>query len=457
MAEKNIDSPQKGFSLPLSQVSVLGDLAGKLTFLVRTKLWLQIVVGMVLGIVIGLLVSPHGAALVSMPVAELVTGWLVLPGHLFLALIQMIMLPLVVSSIVLGIAGADDLDKLRKMGLRIAPYFLVTTTIAVLIGLGLAILIEPGQYVEPQVLAKALINVDATEVASKLDNLSIRERIVGLIPTNPLSAALDQSMLQIVVFSILTGVALASIDSVRAKPLLDIARAVQELSMKIVSWAMIIVPLAVLGLLAQITMQIGLDALVGMSIYVGTVLIGLLLLFSVYTVIVFTVAGITPSEFLSKIREVQLLAFSTSSSAAVMPLSIKTVVEKFKVQASTADFIIPLGATVNMDGTALYQVIAALFLTQVFGVDLTHGQMLLLVATTIGASIGSPSTPGVGIVILATILANIGVPPSGIALIIGVDRILDMSRTAINVSGDITACIVMDKWLPTQTAVASVR
>lgn len=457
MAEKNIDSPQKGFSLPLSQVSVLGDLAGKLTFLVRTKLWLQILVGMVLGIVIGLLVSPHGAALVSMPVAELVTGWLVLPGHLFLALIQMIMLPLVVSSIVLGIAGADDLDKLRKMGLRIAPYFLVTTTIAVLIGLGLAILIEPGQYVEPQVLAKALINVDATEVASKLDNLSIRERIVGLIPTNPLSAALDQSMLQIVVFSILTGVALASIDSVRAKPLLDIARAVQELSMKIVSWAMIIVPLAVLGLLAQITMQIGLDALVGMSIYVGTVLIGLLLLFSVYTVIVFTVAGITPSEFLSKIREVQLLAFSTSSSAAVMPLSIKTVVEKFKVQASTADFIIPLGATVNMDGTALYQVIAALFLTQVFGVDLTHGQMLLLVATTIGASIGSPSTPGVGIVILATILANIGVPPSGIALIIGVDRILDMSRTAINVSGDITACIVMDKWLPTQTAVASVR
>jgi proton glutamate symport protein len=457
MAEKNIDSPQKGFSLPLSQVSVLGDLAGKLTFLVRTKLWLQIVVGMVLGIVIGLLVSPHGAALVSMPVAELVTGWLVLPGHLFLALIQMIMLPLVVSSIVLGIAGADDLDKLRKMGLRIAPYFLVTTTIAVLIGLGLAILIEPGQYVEPQVLAKALINVDATEVASKLDNLSIRERIVGLIPTNPLSAALDQSMLQIVVFSILTGVALASIDSVRAKPLLDIARAVQELSMKIVSWAMIIVPLAVLGLLAQITMQIGLDALVGMSIYVGTVLIGLLLLFSVYTVIVFTVAGITPSEFLSKIREVQLLAFSTSSSAAVMPLSIKTVVDKFKVQASTADFIIPLGATVNMDGTALYQDIAALFLTQVFGVDLTHGQMLLLVATTIGASIGSPSTPGVGIVILATILANIGVPPSGIALIIGVDRILDMSRTAINVSGDITACIVMDKWLPTQTAVASVR
>jgi len=457
MTEKNIDSPQKRFALPRSQFSVLGDLTEKLTFLVRTKLWLQILVGMVLGVVIGLLVSPHGAALVTMPMAELITGWLVLPGHLFLALIQMIMLPLVVSSIVLGIAGAEDLDKLRKMGLRIAPYFVLTTTIAVLIGIGLAVLIKPGQYVDPQMLAQALVYVDTPSVVNKLESMSIRERIVGLIPTNPLSAALDQSMLQIVVFAILTGIALASIDVVRAKPLLDIARATQELSMKIVSWAMIIVPFAVLGLLSQITMQIGLDALVGMSIYVGTVLIGLIVLLIVYAFIVVMVAGIRPLAFLSKIREVQLLAFSTSSSAAVMPLSIKTVVEKFKIQASTADFIIPLGATVNMDGTALYQVIAALFLTQVFGVDLSNGQMLLLVATTIGASIGAPSTPGVGIVILATILANIGVPASGIALIIGVDRILDMSRTAINVSGDITACIVMDKWLPVKVTSASVE
>jgi proton glutamate symport protein len=452
MINKETHTSQNSFTSSLSSVSVLGDLAGKLTFLIKTRLWLQILVGMVLGVTIGLLVSPDGAALVSVQVAELITGWLVLPGHLFLALIQMIMLPLVVSSIVLGIAGAEDLDKLRKMGLRIAPYFLVTTTIAVLIGVGLVIWIEPGQYVEPQILAKVLVNADALAVADKLETLTLRERIVELIPTNPLSAALDESMLQIVVFSILIGIALASIDSARANPLLDISRAIQELSMKIVSWAMIIVPLAVLGLLAQITMQVGLDALVGMSVYVGTVLVGLILLLTVYVIIVFVVAGIKPSVFLSKIREVQLLAFSTSSSAAVMPVSIKTAVEKFKVQASTADFIIPLGATVNMDGTALYQVIAALFLTQVFGVDLSSGQLLLLAATTIGASIGSPSTPGVGIVILATILSNIGVPPSGIALIIGVDRILDMSRTAINVSGDITACVVMDKWLSNKTA-----
>jgi Na+/H+-dicarboxylate symporter len=447
MAKENDMSSITRRNSPLGEFSVLGELAGKLTFLIRTKLWLQIIVGMVFGISIGLLISPDGAALVSPPIAELISGWLVLPGHLFLALIQMIMLPLVVSSIVLGIAGADDLDKLRQMGLRIVPFFLFTTTLAVLIGVGLAILITPGQYIDPQLLSKTLTNAGATEVVKQLETFSIRERIVALIPANPLSAALEESMLQIVVFAILTGVALASIDNVRAKPLLDLARGVQELSMKIVSWAMIIVPLAVLGLLAQITMQLGLKAMIGMSVYVGAVLFGLAILLAVYTLIVFFMADIKPSVFLTKIREVQLLAFSTSSSAAVMPVSIKTVVEKFKVQASIADFVIPLGATVNMGGTALYQVIAALFLTQVFGIELSSGQLLLLAATTIGASIGSPSTPGVGIVILATILGNIGVPAAGIALIIGVDRILDMSRTAINVTGDITACVVMEKWL----------
>ena len=435
------------FASTVESVSELGALAEKLTFLIRSKLWLQIVVCMVLGISVGLLVSPEGAALVSEQAAELITGWLVLPGHLFLALIQMIMLPLVVSSIVLGIAGAEDLVKLRKMGLRIAPYFVGTTTVAVLIGVVLATLIAPGQYVDPEMLSETLTNSGAAVVGGNLDTLTLHDRIVGLIPANPLSAALDESMLQIVVFAILTGIALASINSDRAKPLLEISRSVQELSMKIVSWAMVIAPIAVLGLLAQITMQIGVDALVGMSVYVGTVLLGLGLLLGFYLIVARMVGGINPSHFLSLLREVQLLAFSTSSSAAVMPLSIKTAEEQLGVQSSTAGFIVPLGATINMDGTALYQVVAAVFLTQVFGVELSSGELLLLITTTIGASIGSPSTPGVGIVILATILTNIGVPASGIALIIGVDRILDMSRTAINVTGDLTACVVMDKWL----------
>jgi Na+/H+-dicarboxylate symporter len=180
---------------------------------------------------------------------------------------------------------------------------------------------------------------------------------------------------------------------------------------------------------------------------VGTVILGLLVLLFFYLLVVTVLAKQNPLSFLRNIREVQLLAFSTSSSAAVMPLSMKTAQDELQVSKPVSQFVIPLGATVNMDGTALYQVIAAVFLTQVYGIDLTLSQLTLLAATTVGASIGSPSTPGVGIVILATIVQGIGVPPEGIALILGVDRILDMTRTAVNVTGDLTASVVMENWL----------
>ena len=215
---------QPDFTSTIESVSELGALAEKLAFLIRSKLWLQIIVCMMLGIGIGLLVSAEGAALVSEQTAELITGWLVLPGHMFLALIQMIMLPLVVSSIVLGIAGAEDLTKLRKMGLRIAPYFVGTTTVAVLIGVVLATFVAPGQYIDPQVLSTALADAGPVELIENLETLTLHDRIVGLIPANPLSAALDESMLQIVVFAILMGVALASIDPDRAKPLFAVSK-----------------------------------------------------------------------------------------------------------------------------------------------------------------------------------------------------------------------------------------
>ncbi len=434
----------------------LGDLVNKLGFLIRGKLWAQILVAMVLGIATGLLVSPSGAALVPYETAEVVTGWLVLPGHIFLALIQMIMIPLVVTSIVLGIAASEDVSYLKQIGFRIAPYFVGTTTVAVGIGAGLALTIRPGRFINPDVLESTLSasSVRASDITAKATQSipSVHDRIVDLIPTNPLGAALDESMLQIVVFAILAGIALISIRRCQAKPLTDLAGSIQQLSMEIVSWAMALAPLAVFGLLAQITMRVGLDAIVGMSVYVGTVLFGLVLLLLFYVIVVSFLSRVPARGFFSKIRDVQLLAFSTSSSAAVMPLSIKTAESELGVRSSIAQFIVPLGATINMDGTALYQVVAAIFLTQVFGVDLSTGGLLLLIATTVGASIGSPSTPGVGIVILATILQNMGVPASGIALIIGVDRILDMSRTAINVTGDLTACAVMDRWLPAPTS-----
>jgi len=224
-----------------------------------------------------------------------------------------------------------------------------------------------------------------------------------------------------------------------------------------VRWAMSLAPLAVFGLLAQITIEIGLDALLGMSVYVGTVILGLLLMIVVYLIIGGIVARSNPVHFLGAVREVQLLAFSTSSSAAVMPLSMQTAEDKLGVRPSISQFLIPLGASINMDGTALYQAAATVFLAQVFNVELGLPALLLILVTTVGASIGSPATPGVGIVILAMVLHSVGIPASGIALIIGVDRILDMSRTAVNVTGDLTACLVMDRWVGGKKTAAEER
>lgn len=431
----------------------LRSLVSSLGRLVRTRLWLQIVIGLLLGIGLGLLLSPKGAALISEGAAHELSVWLALPGHIFLALIQMMVVPLVMASIVLGITGTGDVRQLRQVGMRILPYFIATTLVAVLIGSFVATAIEPGRFIDPSFVEAALAeahNSAAGEFAAPApSDMSLPERIVDLIPTNPLDAALEQSMLQIIVFAILIGIALALIAGPQARPLIDLAGSVQEVSMKVVSWAMLIAPLAVFGLLAQITIKVGLNALVSMSAYVGSVLLGLLLLLVFYLLIVALWARRSPLRFLAQVRNVQLLAFSTSSSAAVMPVSLKVAEDTLGVDPAVARFVVPIGATINMDGTALYQIVAAIFLTQVFGIDLTMGGLILLIATTVGASIGSPSTPGVGIVILATVLAGIGVPGAGIALILGVDRILDMARTAVNVTGDLTACVVMDKSLKT--------
>lgn len=436
-------------------------LTESLGLLIKTRLWLQILIGMIAGIALGMLISARGMALVDRHVAELIAGWLALPGYIFLALIQMIMVALIFSSIVLGVASCGTGEQLRRLGIRIIPYFLCTTTVAVMLGIVLAELVKPGAYISQLMVDNASLDSlsqaeNAKEFVTQSDasaarHLNFPKTLANLIPSNPLRAALDGSMLQIVVFSIFFGIALLMIQSARAKPLLDIAMSLQEVAMKIVSWAMLIAPLAVFGLLTEITTKMGFDAILGMGGYVATVIAGLLCLLLFYLGLVYVVARISPLSFLHNIRELQLLAFSTSSSAAVMPLSIETATKRFAISESTANFVIPIGATINMDGTAIYQVIAAVFLAQVYGIDLSLPALLLLSVTTIGASIGAPSTPGVGIVVLATILGGIGVPVSGIALLIGVDRILDMSRTVVNVTGDITACLVLDKLMLRQT------
>jgi len=413
--------------------------------LFRRQLWAQILLALVMGLVVGTWLSPQGGQALEAETAFRLAEWLKLPGTLFLNLIQMVVIPLVITSIMLGVGGSGDSSTLKDVGIRIAPYFVVTTTIAVTIGITLALLLKPGLYVDT-----SAFNIDTMAVPESLDRTgdsSLPERISELIPTNLTQAQMDQSMLQLVIYSIIMGLALTSVSPSRASVLRQVVEGIQEVSMKVVNWAMLLAPYAVFGLIADISIRVGLDVLLGMSAYVGTVLLGLLCLLAFYLLVVGVVARYDVWRFVRAVRPAQLLAFSTSSSAAVMPLSLQTAEHELKVDESTARFVIPLGATVNMDGTALYQVIAAVFLAQVFHIDVSVGGIILLAITTVGASIGSPSTPGVGIVILATVLASVGIPAEGIALILGVDRILDMCRTAVNVTGDLVATTVMQKWL----------
>jgi Na+/H+-dicarboxylate symporter len=413
--------------------------------LFRRQLWAQILLALVFGIVVGSWISPEGGQALEAATAYRVAEWLKLPGTVFLNLIQMVVIPLVITSIMLGVSGSGDGNTLRDVGLRIAPYFVVTTTIAVSIGITIALLLKPGLYVD--VTAFDLSSMTVPSSISESSSTSLPERISQLIPTNLTQAQMDQSMLQLVIYSIIMGLALTSVSPSRASVLRQVIEGIQEVSMKVVNWAMMLAPFAVFGLIADISIRVGFDVLLGMSAYVGTVLFGLFLLFVFYMLIVGLIARKNIWTFMKVIRPAQLLAFSTSSSAAVMPLSLQTAIHELDVDESTARFVIPLGATVNMDGTALYQVIAAVFLAQVFAIDISMNEIILLAVTTVGASIGSPSTPGVGIVILATVLTSVGIPAEGIALILGVDRILDMCRTSVNVTGDLVASAVMQKWL----------
>ncbi|MCO1335483.1 dicarboxylate/amino acid:cation symporter [Microbulbifer sp. OS29] len=414
--------------------------------LVRTRLWMQIVIAMVLGLTTGLLLSPEGAALVSLDLSAALASWFKLPGSIFLNMIQMVVIPLIMSSIILGLSGSGNVSQLKRVGLRIAPYFVVTTAVSVVIGIVLVQIIQPGDFIDESLLSVAT-ELQAASAPQLMESKPLPERIAELIPANLNESIAMRNMLQLVVYAIFIGVAVILLPQRQRESAVYAFGIIQEVALKVVGWAMLFAPLAVFGLLADIAIRIGLTAILGMSVYVGTVILGLLILLSFYLIIVAFVASVGPITFLQRISGVQLLAFSTSSSAAVMPLSMRVAESPLGVKPSIAKFIVPLGATVNMDGTALYQVIAAVFLTQVYGIDLTTAQLIGLTVTTVGASIGSPSTPGVGIVILATILSGIGVPPEGIALIIGVDRILDMCRTAVNVTGDLTACLVMDKLL----------
>jgi Na+/H+-dicarboxylate symporter len=427
-------------------------LAGRLKDLLRSHLWAKVMLAMFLGIATGLLLGPN-AGLVAPDLAALITNWLALPGYVFLALIQMIVIPLVVASIILGMASSDSMASLRSVGLRAGAFFIITTLAAVLIGMVVALIVQPGLYIDAASLQSDLGMVLQESEAVPPPGLALQDlpaRLTEMIPSNPLRSGLEQNMMQVVIFAILVGVAVVSLPRQHQKPLLELLASVQEVTMVVVRWAMLIVPFAVFGLLAQITTRLGLDALFGMGLYVLTVVVGLLLVLLLYLIIYRFSVRKPVGAFLANIRDAQLLAFSTSSSAAVMPLTMQTAEARLGVSVAIARFVIPLGTTINMAGTALYQMVATLFLAQVFGVEVGLAALLLIVFLAVGASIGSPGTPGIGIVILSMLLGSVGIPAAGIALIIGVDRILDMCRTTVNVTGDLVAATVLDRYSPSQ-------
>ncbi|WP_416899190.1 MAG: dicarboxylate/amino acid:cation symporter [Minwuia sp.] len=414
---------------------------------IRQRLWLQVLVGMFLGVGFGTLVGP-ASGIVAADYSALIGNWVALPGRLFLLAIQFVVVPLVVASVIRGIAGGSAGSDLGRIGGRAVAFFLATTMLAVAIGVASALLIQPGSFVDPGAVASVMDTAAPAPATPKAPGAAeIPDLIVSIFPTDPLATFVSGNMLQIVIAAAVFGLALVMTPADQRRALLDLMASVQAACMVIVGWVLRFAPLAVFGLLANITARVGLSALLGVGMYVVSVLAGLLVLVAAYLLIVQFRTRVGAANFLRQTREVALLAFSTSSSAAVMPLTLNTVESKLGVSSAVARFVVPLGTTINMAGTALYQGVATLFLAQVFGVELGLGAILLIVIMATGAAVGSPGTPGVGIVILATILASVGIPPAGVAIILGVDRLLDMCRTAVNVSGDMVACLYVDRAL----------
>jgi Na+/H+-dicarboxylate symporter len=418
----------------------LKNLADQFDRLISSRLWLKVLIALMLGVILGILLGPDLGFLSSETVTT-ITAWLALPGQVFLAIIQMIVVPLVVASIVRGLAANNNPAAIKKNGLIALIFIVISTALAAAVGITLALGIQPGQYVD----ASALIDVSATamtgNVAQGFPAMSeLPSKVSALIPKNPLASMASGEMLQVILFAAVLGAAMLAIPAKQSKPLFDLMGALQEVSLRIVSWAMLLAPIAVFGLITRLVANLGIEVLTGMAVYVATVVVGLLVIAMLY----FVVAKVTLKQplvqFFTNVKELLLLAFSTSSSAAVMPITLKVVEDKLRVNPEIARFLVPLGATINMTGTALYQGVATVFLAQVFNVDLSVSSYLFIVTMSVAASIGSPATPGAGIIILSMVLEGVGIPAAGIALILGVDRILDMCRSSVNVLGDVVAC-----------------
>ncbi len=406
----------------------------------KLELYTKILLGLVIGAVVGVVANKFGFS-------GFLSTYIKPFGTAFIRLISLIVVPLVFASLLVGTASLNDIRKLGRIGGKTIVYYLFTTALAITIGLILANFFGPGRGLPHEVEQQLLANYQA-EASQKIEQAlkkpSVAEVLLDIIPTNPMKSFAEGDMLQIIFFALFLGITITLISPDKAKPLIGFFDGLNDAMIKMVSIIMEFAPYGVFALIAAIIGEFGAHILLTLAKYSIVVVMGLILHASLtYPAMIKTFSKLPVSKFFRGIRPAQLIAFSSSSSSATLPVTMECVEDNLGVSKEVSSFVLPLGATINMDGTALYQGVAAVFIAQVFGMNLNLGQQLMIVLTATLASIGAAGVPGVGMITLALVLKTVGIPLEGIALILGVDRILDMCRTTINVTGDASCAVVV--------------
>lgn len=414
-------------------------------------LYARILLGMAVGIAIGFVAAQTGSA-------GFVADWIKPFGDIFMRLLKFVAIPLVTVSLIKGVGSLGDIASLSKIGLRTIGIYLCTTVLAIAVGLTLVEVIAPGKVVgaESAAVMQADYRTTVAERSAQADGMAEApplQFLVDIFPDNWVGAMGDNSrMLQIIAIAVLVGVAVLSAGRERTEPFMRLIDALDAILLRLIDLIMRYAPFGAAALMAGMIADTAgsFDLLGALGLYVATVTIGLLaMIFLFYPLLIRLFARVSVRQFLRTMPPVQLLAFTTSSSAATLPLNMEVVERKLGVSQRVTSFVLPMGMTVNMDGTSLYQAVAAVFIAQVLGIDLTATQLLTIVATTTLSSIGTPGVPGGSIVVLLMVLSSVGIPPEGLALILGLDRPLDMLRTVVNVTGDATVASIVDARLKT--------
>ena len=406
----------------------------------------KIILGMFLGVIFGLIFSQFDIG------KSLITDFIKPFGTIFIKLLKLIAIPLILASLIKGISDIKDLSKLSKMGSRTIGIYLITTIVAVSVGLVVVNIFKPGNQISSDTRVE-LINAyssdanEKKEIAVEQSQKGPLQPLIDLVPENIFYATTEnKNMLQIIFFSILFGLGLTLIpekDSIPVKKFID---SFNSVILKLIDLIMKTAPLGVFALLASLVVEApSWNLFKALAFYSITLVCGLIFLIILYVFFTYIYVKKKPNEFIKGISPAQLLAFSTSSSAATLPVTIDCVEKRLGVKKEVSSFVLPIGATVNMDGTSLYQAVAAVFIAQAFGIDLTFSAQLGIILTATLASIGTAAVPSAGIVMLVIVLSQAGIPEAGLALIFAVDRPLDMCRTVVNVTGDAMVSMIVDK------------